>query len=779
MSKLFACEPNLEMVLFTLLFILCWAGISYGQATGDVYGKVSEEVTARPLVEAKIKLLGTSYSTRTDTFGDYFIRSVPVGDYRIKIQLAGYLSGTVEVEIKEGRETRCDLRLKPAILETGQEIVIKAKRRSTYTKTAVSQKRINGEAIVKTSSDLFPDLTQTLRTLPGVNLAGDFDAAMYVRGGFPIETSFLLDRVFIPYPYHWHGRTTMFNPRLIEKVDFYTGGLPAEYGNSLAGVLDVDYREGDQDNFKGTGELSTTTLDLQLEGPLSRWNKAGWLASARRTHYDFLLSTLLDEVSPNFWEIYGKLSFHPVPGRSFSLSGLVWGEGLGLEDKYEYGYEKENYDFTQGLLIFNWKEVLSKRAFVQTTMAPSCLRGKYIYDDRYDNYYWRHEEWKTTLNGFLLREDITLFPHPRHNLKAGVGLWLADVEMSEKEVEYDTRKDDELTVIDVYEDREDIRYRLYSVYLWDRWKVGKPLSLDLGLRYEYLKAKSSSMPGELTPRIGITLSPDDKIGLKVVYAESSQFPLDPYQFDEGIRAQRGRDCILGFERELAPNSRLRIEAYYKDLRRLIIDDQYGYDYNGGRGFAKGIELWLEKGSGKWDGWISYSMASSKRRFGYSDIFFELPEEDVRPSPDDATLYPTFQDRRHVLNVVANYRFTPKWELGLRWRIATGTPYTSILMMEKVEFERNGRKYWRYYPVWADFRSERLPSYQRLDLRLSRDFRWWGRKGVWYIQVLNLYNHNNVSEYDYSVNYEDGSFTEEFEEGAMFGLLPLIGVEVKF
>jgi len=120
----------------------------------------------------------------------------------------------------------------------GEELVIKEKRPKKE-EPIVSKEEVSSEMVSSTSVSLFDDLSETLRTLPSVVTPGDFSGALYIRGCYPWETIFLLDNVFIYWPYRWGGILLFYNTDLIKRVDFYAGGYLAKGGQALGGIIDA------------------------------------------------------------------------------------------------------------------------------------------------------------------------------------------------------------------------------------------------------------------------------------------------------------------------------------------------------------------------------------------------------------------------------------------------------------------------------------------------------------------------------------------------------------
>jgi hypothetical protein len=204
-----------------------------------------------------------------------------------------------------------------------------------------------------------------------------------------------------------------------------------------------------------------------------------------------------------------------------------------------------------------------------------------------------------------------------------------------------------------------------------------------------------------------------------------------------------RSYTASLQQGLGP-AELRIEAYHKDFEHRIPDTivPTGVTYNpvvvlnaAGTGWAEGAEALLRLPPvGPLSGWFSYAWSSVIRgnpETGYFDADFSQP---------------------HVGNVVLELRLPWGMELGTRWRLASGIPYTPIL----------SRSYdsaaGRWVPTFGATNSARLPPYQRLDLRLEK--RWdtseqaWWRHVTAYVELFNALDAENITSVTYEDDYSD-------------------------
>ena len=145
------------------------------------------------------------------------------------------------------------------------------------------------------------------------------------------------------------------------------------------------------------------------------------------------------------------------------------------------------------------------------------------------------------------------------------------------------------------------------------------------------------------------------------------------------------------------------------------------------GYAYGAELFIQQSTGKLSGWAGYSWSVSRKLMNGKEYF-------------------TNWDRSHVINVLANYQASPKWEYNLKFTLQSGQAFTPI----NGYFLQNlpGETQQGYRTIPATRNGGRYPSFHRLDLGAVRHFDFKGRKFDVFMQVINAYNRKNIFTYTY-------------------------------
>jgi outer membrane receptor protein involved in Fe transport len=158
---------------------------------------------------------------------------------------------------------------------------------------------------------------------------------------------------------------------------------------------------------------------------------------------------------------------------------------------------------------------------------------------------------------------------------------------------------------------------LWGVYLQDEWRPSKALTVNYGLRFD--KASTVVDESQLSPRLGLVYALSERTRLHAGYARYFTPPptekIDttsvqkfagttnalPSDADTSVRSERSNYYDLGIAHQLTPQLTLGADAYYRDVRHLQDEGQFGnaliYSaFNYARGRIYGLDL-----SASWHG----------------------------------------------------------------------------------------------------------------------------------------------------------------------------------
>jgi len=291
-----------------------------------------------------------------------------------------------------------------------------------------------------------------------------------------------------------------------------------------------------------------------------------------------------------------------------------------------------------------------------------------------------------------------------------------------------------------------------------------PLTLTIGSRVDYIGINDDS---DISIRVGSKVKITDKLTLGAAVGRFYQ-PPDVIELigskhdgrDEPLYAGYADHYILGLTYSTLNGFEAGVEGYYKAYKKLpieIIRDYVLYVINAGEGEATGCDLFLQKRfTGNYFVRSSYSLAFSTRKTKF-----------------DSYSYPSDFEQTHIFNIASGYEIFTGVTASVRYRYATGRPYTSVLTRIPLPNKYTNESRDDYYAIYGFKNSARYPAYQRLDVRLDKLFRFEDWSLRLYIDCLNITNHVNVIRYTWNNDY-----TERFTKKT-FGFLPLFGGEASF
>ena len=151
------------------------------------------------------------------------------------------------------------------------------------------------------------------------------------------------------------------------------------------------------------------------------------------------------------------------------------------------------------------------------------------------------------------------------------------------------------------------------------------------------------------------------------------------------------------------------------------------------------------------GSCSYTWSASKRR---DDVLLPLYDFDF--------------DRTHNVILIGGYKFSKKWQVGLKFQYASGNPYTPIVGAVQ--------KHGQWYVIDGLYNSTRYPDFHKLDIRIDRVFHFQNWTLQIYLDLWNVYNRKNVLDYYYNIDHNGNITKDTFND---FPMLPIVGINVQF
>ncbi|MBI3815332.1 MAG: TonB-dependent receptor [Nitrospinae bacterium] len=719
-----------------------------------IKGRVWEMGERSPVEGANVVIEGTEVYAITDKDGSFEILGLAPGKYKIMAVAMGYEKGeALDVVFDEKGIADINLYLERTEIEL-KEIVVKAERTPEKISKSVipieEMRRIPGTA---------GDPIRAIQSLPGVATGGDFSGELFIRGGGPNDNLIYIDRLPAGYLYHYGNQFSVINPGVIKDFTLYAGGFGAEFGDKMGAVIDIYTRDGRKDRFGGEIGMSLIEADMLLEGPVK--DKGSYMIGGRRSYFDLLapatgkLSGDLEyRAFPKFYDYYSKLSYQPndkndmklsIYGAEDSMDLLIpEGSDSALNDPESAGrlFNRQNFN----ALGLNWYYDIS-----------SDIKSRFIL-----SYGSNNSEFGIGKGYYVkvLFEDINAweelnFYKEGHQIATGlqygfsrvpVDLYISQPPNSEWEREYD------FTTAKKFRYKDTIDAYGIGGYFKDRIKISEPVSLTAGVRYDYSDYLKES---HLSPRLSLEYKLKPETTAYTAWGYYFQQPAGNEMVKEignpNLKYQRAEHYILGLERKFPDSWSVKIEGYYKNLASLVVPATSPDNYlNRGSGNVRGAELLVRKDlTDRFFGWLALSYSKSERRN-------DITGEEMAYSFDVP----------YIATLITSYKLSKKWEAGFKWRYSSGLPYTPVIG----RYQNNTGR-WR--PVYGTLNSDRFPDYHRLDLRVDRHFIFQSYKMSAYLEILNVYNRQNIQAIDYNADY-----TKE-EKIYQLPLFPFFGIRAEF
>ncbi|WP_232424972.1 TonB-dependent receptor [Algoriphagus resistens] len=613
-----------------ILFFMATNPLQAQQLTQTVRGTVIDQITKAPMPGATVMILGSDpvIGTTTDVDGYFKLAGLPLGSYSLKVDFMGFKEIIIpNVQLNSGKEVVLTISLEEDITQV-EEFVVTAteKDRTINDMVQVSGRTFSVEEARKFAAAV-NDPGRMAASFSGVTSTDDGNNNISIRGNSPNGLLWRMEGVDIPNPNHFvnpgtsGGGVSILSSQLLANSDFLTGAFPAEYGNALSGVFDLNLRKGNNENREFTLQAGFLGLDLAAEGPIAKGYKGSYLINYRYSTLSMLskIGLPLGDFVTNFQDLSFNL-YMPTGTKSnitlFGFGGLSDQKGDAQQDSLEWESEEDRYGSTffsnTGAVGIKHSYIVNEGNFLQTTLlasgnslgtTESRLDDNLQFQDRfYENY----SNSKITLSSVLNTKFSS-----KTSLRSGFYL---------NQLYYNLREDD------FEEDTQGLQTNISSkgstqsiqAFSQLNYRANEKLTLNFGLHYLQLLLNNSN---SIEPRLSASYVLDEKQRLSFGYGLHSQVqPLGTYFAEQVIASKiilpnedlglsKSHHFVFGYDRALTSFLRLKVETYYQHLFDVpikrgvdetysIINQQWTFatDPLVNEGFGKnyGVELTLEQ-----------------------------------------------------------------------------------------------------------------------------------------------------------------------------------------
>ena len=573
-------------------------------------------------------------------------------------------------------------------------------------------------------------------SLPGVVYADGQEPA--VRGSSPNDNIFVVDFMPAGYIFHDFG-VSVFSEYIVQDFQMYSAGFGPEYSGVTGAVFDVRLRDPENKVLETTLDVSMLRSGVFLEGGVTE-NSAFYL-SGRRSLIDLFLQKddefddgiKIKEV-PVDTDYQFKYLWNVTDNNKLTVSANGATDNAEAELSAEADFIASNPDFAGDAKI---EGVYSGRNVLWEYLGDKGTEFKLGVGSLEDesNLYWGDDyvnEVSVTQETVKARYSVPL----GDSFRVALGYEVSDYEWdyyldqilfvcTEFDPDCDLRRSERIDV------RSDFSLVETSRYVDTHWAPNDVLSVNVGIQLQ----KNDYTDEEFThPRIAASWQVGDTTTLTAKAGSYNRFADLVTVLEEtgnpNLRSPKANHFTVGMLQEIGDGWSVNVEAYHKTLDNLPLalgesDPDVAQRYaNDTEGEAQGVDVMINKNlTDRWYGWLALSYSKSERTNLRTQITREY-----------------FLDTPLIVNWVMNYQWTPKFNLGWRWSVRSGESYTPIVGVQDNPYFEDS-----VLPEYGEAYSERLPMYNRLDVRMKWDITTFGKESAVILDIINALNYGNVSE----------------------------------
>jgi TonB family protein len=725
-------------------------------------GYIKNRFSKEPLGGVKISIEGFGDAT-TDELGHFEFKEVPLGKHIITISGPSLTTVTTEEELEKGKKLSVKYSLEPKEdVAPGEEsdleiVVVAPKIRKEVVSTEI--KAEEGRRVPGTQGDTL----KVVQNLPGVARASFGSGQLVVWGAAPQDTRVYVDGIHIPLLYHGGGLRSVFAGDLVRAINLAPGGYGSEYGRGLGGLVTIDTRALRPTGVHGFVAADVIDSAAMVEAPLSA--KTRIAIAGRKSYLDRSLTLFTSKdvgdfvPIPDYFDGQLKLSHDLGQNESVEVLALTSRDALTRTLKNnDPAQDKSDYTLTSFSRVgVSYKKQLSDGASVlispwvgiDHTKTQESFGGTPTELDTKSKVFGFRSAWRGRIGDHVVT-TVGLDVEGSFSKLTRTG----SVTLPAREGDYSVFG--QPPGGQVNGDAWNTTIVSVAPYAQADFSfLGDRLHVVPGLRVEpYVTGTDHRLPAvqnipgtgvthqtsAVDPRIAFNYQMVPRLGFKAAAGYYHQSPqaadLSAVFGNPQLDIEHAYHVLGGANFKLTEHLSLEEVVFYSKSANLVTRSNSSTPLlaeslvQEGQGRAYGTQFLLRQElAAGFFGWVSYTLMRSERK--------DHPGNDWRLFDYDQT---------HVATVVASYELGKGFEVGARFRYATGFPRTPVVSA----FYSTRRDL--YEPNFGQQNSERIPAFVQADARIAKRFTgaWW--KAEVYLDVQNITDRDNPEEVVYNYNY---------------------------
>lgn len=773
-------QVNLEFKITNNRIIIKHASLPLTQT---IRGVVTDKHTSLPIPGASIVLLQSQpvVGTISNADGKFKLDSIPVGRVSLSVSCVGFEPvKVVNVLLGTGKELVLTIPLAESVTLI-KEVVVTADRFEaiSLSNATVSSHPFSVDETKRYAGSL-ADPARMVSGFAGITGVSDESNALIVRGNSPRGILWRIEGMEVPNPNHFttegssSGVVSVLSPNVIDYSEFLTGAFPAQYGNALSAVFDINLRTGNNEKHEHSFQAGLLGIEASTEGPFNKGTLSSYLVNYRYSSLSVADKLGFDLNEAGQYRDYQDLSFKvnfPLAGRT-TLS--VYGIGGTSRSNKETLNNLDDNGSDTGITGFTLKKVLNDKTFLDGGVSFSATRifkrheilnlneGPLKLEENYVKTYAR--------TNIGIRKKIS----PLFHLDAGFicsrlfyNFYLENLDPSNAAYQQ------------IINFREKGNTGIIQAYAQGKNDLSSKVSVAYGIHF---LSFNLTRDHALEPRFGLQwqVAPGKVIAaaygkhsrienLQYYLARDHQEGGNEVQVNRNLGFTRAHHFVLNYQQQFSGHHLFKAETYFQQLYNapvqsdpsplyVAFNEESGFVtdtlLNNGHGTNYGLELSLEK--------------------AFTEKFYYLLNGTIYRSvfgigndPDRSTSF----DGCYAVHLLAGREMEMrhgKDRLGINGKItsAGGRRYVPINLERSIE---NG--YTTY--DWDHAFEKSFPDYFRIDLQFTYRKNKPRYAVEWRLDIQNITNHRNAAYYVFDPGSENIVLKKQT------GILPLLSYRIEF
>ena len=770
------------------LIALMYPILLMAQPVGNIRGVVTDGASGQTLPYVSVIVLNSNpvLGATTDEDGNFSLRNLPIGRYDIECSFVGFEPSVFrEILVTSAREVFLEVAMRENVqmLET---VVVRPRvnKEAPLNEMALAGARMLSVEEASRYAGGFDDPARLTTAFAGVS-GGVSSNAISIRGNSPQFLQWRLNGAETVNPTHFSdvsgiggGILTALSSQMLGNSDFFMGAFPAEYGNALAGVFDMQLRNGNNQNYEHTAQIGTLGVEFGSEGPFKKGG-ASYLFNYRYSSMA-LVGGLFPDLAGDaggirYQDLAFKMNFPTRKAGTFSVYGFGTIDHFSPTSEYpdfKY-YSRDDFWQTKAVSGVGHRIFLNENTYLKSSLSANYNLNEVEVNRTFDNVESRaidvqNTNWNVAFNSFL---NTKL--NSRHTNRTGIsvtGLFY-DLDYWMVENPYSVPSGDMFNVA-----KSSGNAMAYSAFSQSVFRLNNRLTANVGLHGTYFSLNEKAL---IEPRVSIRWQAFPKQSFGLAYGKHSRRENTDYYFvktpltgdelvNKNLDFAKAHHFVLSYDWSITENLHLKIEPYLQ----LLYDIPVGED--GTMSIINQRDFWMlntltNKGKGR-----NYGIDFTLERYLYNGYYYLITASlfESLYTGSDGVWRNTRLNRNFVINALGG----KEWKMGrnkqnilsanIRATLQGGEHYTPFDEAASIATQSVVYDYSRAYEMQLspDFIASFTVSYKINKDKFAHEFA---------LKMINVTNSQEVqaSMFNFSTN------RPELQMGSM--AIPSISYKIEF